>query len=377
MKIGFVGRWSPEDKSAWSGTYYFAWKEISKHYQVEQFHYKWIFYIREYLILHKQVQKIRNKKIAVEFLKGYAKYFSKQLEKDLAKRKVDILFCPGAPQLLAYCNTDIPIIYLADATFQQLQHYYLSFRDLANYNIKQGIELDKRTYKKSTHIMLASDWAKSSAINDYGIAENKISVAPLGANLEKWPSETDTKKEKTAVCNLLFLGVEWERKGGQIALDTFYQLQKNNFNVRLTIVGCVPPFIIEDPHVSVIPFINKNIPAEEKILEEIIHKSHFLLLPTRAECAGIAFCEASAYGIPSITTDTGGVSSYVENGINGFALPFSATAKDYAKSIQEIYLDNDKYTALCKNSRKKFEEILNWEAWGKSFCNIAELIYKK
>ena len=377
MKVGFVGRWSPEDKTAWSGSYFATCKEISKYYPVESFYYKWPFYIREYLILHKQVQKLWGKKIAVEFLRGYAKYFSKQLEKDLALRKVDILFCPGAPQLLAYCNTDIPIIYMTDATFQQLQHYYITFGDLAAYNIRQGIELDKRTFNKAAHCMLASDWAKSSAMNDYGIAEDKITVVPLGANLEKWPLKTVIKKERTEVCNLLFLGVEWERKGGQIALDTYYQLQKNNCKVTLTIAGCVPPFMIEDPHVTVVPFINKNIPEEAKMLEQLIYKSHFLILPTRAECAGIVFCEASAYGVPSITTDTGGVTTYVENGVNGYTLPFTANANDYAEKILEIYRNDDKYDELCKNSHLRFQEKLNWEAWGKSFCNIAERINKK
>lgn len=45
---------------------------------------------------------------------------------------------------------------------------------------------------------------------------------------------------------------------------------------------------------------------------------NFLLLPTIAECAGIVFAEASGYGIPSITYDTGGVGTYVIDGINGF-----------------------------------------------------------
>ncbi|MBK7121948.1 MAG: hypothetical protein IPH68_03555 [Chitinophagaceae bacterium] len=45
---------------------------------------------------------------------------------------------------------------------------------------------------------------------------------------------------------LLFLGVEWERKGGQIALDTFYALQNNGMQVQLKIIGCQPPLHIKD-----------------------------------------------------------------------------------------------------------------------------------
>ena len=49
--------------------------------------------------------------------------------------------------------------------------------------------------------------------------------------------------------------------------------------------------------------------------------SDILLLPTQAECAGIVFVEASAYSMPIFTHDTGGISNYVINGINGYRLP--------------------------------------------------------
>lgn len=370
MKIGFAGRWSPLDKKAWSGTYYSSYRQISRHYEVLPFFYKWPFYVREYLVWHKQVQKLRGKKVAVEFLRGYAKYFSKQLEKDMLKNKVDVIFSPGATQLLAYCNTNIPIIYMTDATFQQLQSYYDSFANLAAYNIKQGIALDKSTFKKAAHCMLASEWTKASAINDYGIDEKKITVAPLGPNIDILPPANEITKEWGRQCNLLFLGVEWERKGGQLALDAFYALRKNHVAATLTIIGCVPPFPLDDRDIMVIPFLNRDKPEEAQHLSAIIKKSHFLLLPTRAECAGVVFCEAGAYGMPSISTDTGGVSSYVANGVNGITLPLSAGAEAYAQKIQEIYSNETVYNMYCSNSRRRFEETLNWDTWGETFKHI-------
>ena len=82
MKVGFAGRWNPLDKTAWSGTYFNAYQAIKKYNDIEIFYYKWPWHVRERLILHKQFQKLGNKKAAVEFLRGYAKYFSKQLEKE-------------------------------------------------------------------------------------------------------------------------------------------------------------------------------------------------------------------------------------------------------------------------------------------------------
>ena len=85
MKVGFAGRWNPLDKTAWSGIYYYAFHAIKKHFPVETFFYKWPWHIRERFIFQKQLQKLINKKAAVEFLTDYATYFSKQLEKELIK----------------------------------------------------------------------------------------------------------------------------------------------------------------------------------------------------------------------------------------------------------------------------------------------------
>jgi glycosyltransferase involved in cell wall biosynthesis len=192
-------------------------------------------------------------------------------------------------------------------------------------------------------------------------------VGPLGANLDKIPAATELEKKKNMVCQLLFLAVEWERKGGQIALDTFYMLKQKGMQVQLTIVGCTPPVPVYENDITIIPFINKNIKKEAMLLYNIFLQTDFLLLPTRAECAGLVFCEASAFGIPSITTDTGGVGTYVQNGINGFTLTLSSGAEVYADKIMDLYNNDDVYRQLCISSRKKYDAILNWDAWGVSF----------
>jgi glycosyltransferase involved in cell wall biosynthesis len=323
-------------------------------------------------------RKFFKKQTAVEFLKAYAKYFSRQLQKELKKKPVDILFVSASSQLIAYLETDIPIIYMTDATFQQLQGYYPYFSNLANYNVRQGIELDKKAFQKSAHCMLASDWNKNSAINDYGIDAGKISVIPCGANLDKIPALTDLNIGTPVQCRLLFLGVEWDRKGGDIALETFRILKQKGVNPHLHIIGCVPPVdISEEKNITAIPFLDKNKLEDFKQLHQIFLLTDFLLLPTRAECAGVVYSEASAYGIPSITTDTGGVSTYIKNGINGFTLPLQAAADAYAKKISQLLADKQAMQNLKHTSRKYYEDKLNWDLWGYQFQQIAERLVKE
>lgn len=379
MKVGFVSRLSPLDKKTWSGTSYYTYQQIKKNYEVEIFNFKWTWLLREWLTTQKSFnKKLFKKQTSVEFLKSYAKYFSKQLQNELKKRPVDVLFVSASSQLIAYLETDIPIIYMTDATFQQLQGYYSSFSNLAAYNIKQGIELDKKAFKNASYCMLASEWNRNSAINDYGIDVGKISVVPCGANLDMIPGASEISMGSSSQCNLLFLGVEWERKGGEIALETFRLLKQKEMNPHLHIIGCVPPHdFSQEKNITVTPFLDKNKKEDLRLLHQIFLQTDFLLLPTRAECAGVVFSEASAYGIPSITTDTGGVSTYVKNGINGFVLSLDAAADQYAKKIENLYFDKQKLKDLKLSSRKYYEESLNWDFWGRQFQQIAQRLVKE
>lgn len=379
MKIGFVSRFSPLDKRSWSGTTYYTYQQIKKNYEVKIFNFKWTWRVREWLTMQKSLnRRLFKKQTAVEFLSLYAKYFSRQLQKELKKRPVDVLFVSASSQIIAYLETNIPIIYMTDATFQQLQGYYPYFSNLANYNIRQGIELDKKAFRKSAHCMLASEWNRNSAVNDYGIDAKKISVIPCGANLDKIPDKAELNMEASGKCRLLFLGVEWDRKGGDIALETFHLLKQQGLNPCLHIIGCIPPVDVSgEKNITVIPFLDKNKREDFNQLHTILLQTDLLLLPTRAECAGVVFSEASAYGIPSITTDTGGVSTYVRNGINGFALPLQAGADAYAEKINQLLADKQVIKNLKLSGRKYYEDTLGWDQWGRQFQQIAERLVKE
>lgn len=335
MKIGFAARYDPRDKQTWSGTAYYTYQQLKKYGEVEIFQFPLPKLLQEWLTMQKSInRRWFGKQTSVEFLSAYARHFSRRLSVALKENPVDILFVSASSQMIAEVKTDIPIVYMTDATFQQLQGYYKSFSNLPGYNIRQGIGLDKKAFQKAAHCMLASDWCKQSAIHDYGMADEKITVVPCGANLDHVPAAGGITVSKHDNCRLLFLGVDWERKGGVIALEAFRLLKKEFASATMRIIGCVPPVeIMPEEGIEVIPFLDKNKAEEMQRLHQILLDTDFLILPTRAECAGIVFCEASAYGIPSISSNTGGVSTYVRDGINGYALPFTARAEDYAMCV--------------------------------------------
>lgn len=198
-----------------------------------------------------------------------------------------------------------PIIYLSDATFNVMVDYY--FKNLTSGSIKQGNQVEQRALSKSDAIIVSSDWAAKSVINDYKQPEEKVYVIEFGANIDD-EDIIPHKFEYDGHLNLLFLGVDWERKGGSIAVDTCRWLNDNGIKTTLHVIGTkrLNDKIKNLPFVDYVGFLNKNIPEQYEKLVSIIKKCHCLLLPTLAECSAIAFCESSANGLPIFSHVTGG-----------------------------------------------------------------------
>src|SRR5207248_1252497 len=129
---------------------------------------------------------------------------------------------------------------------------------------------------------------------------------------------------------------------------------------------------------TVIPYLNRKDEQQRREMEKLFETCDFLFLPTRGEAYGMVFCEASSYGLPSITTDTGGVGGAVSEGENGFKLPFEARGAEYAELIARVYRDDQRYAELVQSSRAAFENRLNWDAWGMSVTKlIFEMLERK
>ncbi len=289
------------------------------------------------------------------------------IKNKLRKNNFDAIFAPTASTLIAYLKTDIPIFYYTDATFNQMINYY--FFGLSNFSIKESNFIEQKAINNAIFSIFSSNWAAQDAINTYHAKPSNTTIVKMGANIIQAPNTIDLEKKLNKTkCNLLFLGVDWKRKGGDIVFETFKLLFEQGIDIELVVCGCIPP--ISHPKMTVYPFLNKNIEADYNIFLQILEEAHFLFLPTRADCTPIVFCEAAANGIPSITTNTGGVSSYVEDQVSGFCLPYNTSQEEYAELISKTFNDKELYIKLSIQSRKKYFDELNWDAWAKKIKEI-------
>lgn len=358
-----------QDKTVFSGTLYNMYRALSE----TDLEIIPLGNHQKYFIWRKISQKIQ------QLLRGFTQQFqdeesindefSDQVNRQLRHRPCDIIFAPVASEELFFLNPTVPVCYLSDATVKLIAQTY-NQKTHAKHAQEESFAI-----AKATKLIYSSHWAAKSAITDYRADPSKLSIVPFGANIEKAPEiEAILEKCYNSRCRLLFIGADWKRKGGQIAIDTLLSLLALDIDAELVILGCVPPGNYQHPRLTVIPWLNKNRSQDRKIFNQLLLNSHFLLLPTRADCSPIVLCEASAYGIPAITTDVGGIPDIIEPERNGFMLPSTATGKDYAAIIADCFMDKDRYYQLVKNARQEYETRLNWKTWAEQVSrNLREM----
>ena len=211
-------------------------------------------------------------------------------------------------------------------------------------------------------------------MNDYGYDPKKTYVIEFGANIDDADLVPNTRKYTAGEpVTILFSGVEWKRKGGDIAVETVRLLNEQGIRARLVIAGIreLPRQYEGLPYIDYVGFLNKNDPGQYRRYVQLWQEAHFFLLPTQAECSAIVYCEASAYGVPIFTYDTGGTGDYVIDGVNGYKLPPAATAADFAACIKRN-LNTASLQTLHEGGRRLYKEKLSWPAWSRRFREIME-----
>lgn len=374
MKVGYICCDNPfENKKAWSGSIYKLREGIENAgyevvwipYKPKSFRIRLVCYIFR-LLLHGKITAYNHNRLI------YKLYASSINEKSEKFRECDYLFFPCGAQIALFLKTDKPIICYADATFKNMINYYWS--NLHPWVAREGNKYEKKAIFRATINIRASKWAADSVINDYGFDAGRTFVLPLGPTLNS-QDLIPVKPYQSGTLNVLFSGVEWERKGGDIAVKSVDRLNQLGIKAKLVIVGIreLPLEYKELPFIECVGFLDKNIENQYQQYIKTIKRCNILLLPTKAECAGIVFSEASAFGLPIFTYDTGGIGDYVFNGINGYRLPVGSNYVDFADCIKRV-IDSGEMLKLHEGGIQVYSQKLAWNVWSDSFKKIIEKV---
>jgi glycosyltransferase involved in cell wall biosynthesis len=238
------------------------------------------------------------------------------VNRQLRKANPDVALIGNMALNLVLGRSGMPMFTMLDATQIQLQ----------SFGSKYGIYPSKvkrlesfkhsmrcRTYDRCVGIFSFSNWAKKSLVTHYGIDPAKIHVIPQGVAIDRWEYGAQSDKSDK-VCNILFVGGDFWRKGGGVLLDWAARTKDRNWHLHIVTQDHID---LEDNRITVYHGIQ---PGDGK-LSELFTMAHLFALPTFADCSPSAVMEALASGLPVITSQVGGVPEMIIEGTTGFAIP--------------------------------------------------------
>jgi glycosyltransferase involved in cell wall biosynthesis len=370
MRIGLVSEVDVTRPRSWSGTTYFMGEALAgAGASVERLEPVWR---RRTRALSRAGHALRRLGVADPMLNrtgAAAALKARALSRMVERSGLDAVFAPVGSTLVARYDAAPPLLYASDATVVGMTGYYPEFTDLPPALLERIMREEREALHRAALLLYPTWWAARDVVGAYGVPEERVLVQPFGANiLEAPPREAALAPREPGPWRLLLCGVDWERKGGDTAVGALEALRARGLEATLTVMGVVPPEAVTErvAGIEVIPFLDKFDEEGAREFGRVFARADLLVLPTRADCYGMVFCEAAAYGTPSVASATGGTSEAIAEGVTGHTLPLEAGARDWADLLERLLTEPGRLEALRRSARGDFEARLDWAVWGRA-----------
>ncbi len=240
--------------------------------------------------------------------------------------------------------------------FLYTDHTHLTNLDYASFNVKKlypkaWTDLERTIYNHATLNFVRSTNIQNSLREQYHQAEEKVICVFAGGNVDTSAPNMDAGRfAKQAI---LFVGIDWNRKGGPALLVAFKIARQTYPNATLTVVGCRPKINVEN-----CVAVGKIMPDN---LKRYYQEASIFCMPTREEPFGISYLEAMRAGLPVIGTQIGSIPDFIHDGENGFLVQPN-DAQSIAEALKSLLANPEQCRRFGMKSLEIIERQYTWRA---------------
>lgn len=220
--------------------------------------------------------------------------------------------------------------------------------------VARALAHERRLYDAMDVLFPMSEWLGRSFVEDFGQDPAKVVAVGGGPNFDDLPEVPARAWDRPRP---LFVGKDWERKGGPAVLGAFARLRARHPAAELTVVG---PERLPVPEPDGVRFVGR-LAAGDPRLKEAFATATALVMPSVYEPFGIAFLEGMAYGLPCLGGDTCAMPEIIADGETGFVVP-AADAGLLGARLTELADDPARAERLGAAGRARLEARYTWDA---------------
>jgi alpha-maltose-1-phosphate synthase len=208
---------------------------------------------------------------------------------------------------------------------------------------RQAIDCQREVFAACAKVFTLSRWTAASVVDDYGIPAQRVVTVGAGANLVDVPARrvdpADPPTNRPQAPSILFVGMDWEQKGGPLLVEAFRLVRARHPAARLHVVGCSPP--LHEPGVEVVGYLPRGDPAARRRLAGLYASASCLALLSAFDCFPNVLLEAQLAGVPVVTLAGQGRPEAVDPGHTGMLVERAEPAA-VAQAIEAVLADGEK-----------------------------------
>jgi glycosyltransferase involved in cell wall biosynthesis len=213
-------------------------------------------------------------------------------------------------------------------------------------------------YRQSCVVLTISEYLRRSFVEDFGLAPGRVCNVGAGPNLDVSRIPAPPTAPRQGDPTVLFVGKEFQRKGGRHLLEAFRAIRARLPSARLVIVGPTSPPASE-PGVTWHGNLDKNQPDGWARLVAAYREADVLCLPSLFEPFGISILEAMLFGVPCVGTAEWAIPEMILDGTTGFTVPRGDTAA-LTDRLLRILTDPALARRMGLAGRRRAEEHFSW-----------------
>jgi glycosyltransferase involved in cell wall biosynthesis len=226
-------------------------------------------------------------------------FMSRSVRRAIERERRRVWFTIQTQSLWNGAARGIPHFVYTDSTV--LANLYFKHADFACVPSAAWLDCERAIYTEAARTFVMSGHVARSLTELYGIEPRKVAQVYVGANLERPPTEARPAPADNKT--ILFVGVEWQRKGGPELVQAFQRLPARHADARLLIVGVSPP--LDAPRCDIVG----RVPPQR--IGEYYAQAAIFCMPTRLEPFGIAFIEAMMHSLAVAAPRQGAMLDYI------------------------------------------------------------------
>lgn len=230
----------------------------------------------------------------------------------------------------------------------------------ASAHVRRRAAYEKSVFDTVERVFTFSEWCADLIAQNYSIERSRIESVGAGSNIA--PDLLSGTRDYAAA-HAVFVGLDFERKGGRNVIEAFARVRKQLPGARLTLVGGAPRGDL-GPGITSLGIVHG-----QAALAEVLRSASLFVMPSVWEPFGIVFLEAMAAGLPCIGANVCAMPEIIGNA--GAVVPPNDSAA-LARAMYEILSDPPAGAERGRAARARYHTRYGWDKVATRIGNAIE-----